>query len=54
MNGVAPPPDSLWQKALDTKTNKPYYFNRETRATTYIVPDELLTPAQVSRRRIAE
>lgn len=46
MNGVAP--NAVWQTLLDEKTQKPYYYNPQTRVTTYIVPDDLLTPAQVS------
>lgn len=44
------PPHPFWQTLLDQKTNKPYYHNKQTNVTTYIVPDDLLTPAQVSRR----
>lgn len=42
------PPHPLWQTHLDPKSQKPYYHNKQTNVTTYIVPDDLLTPAQVS------
>lgn len=46
MNGAAP--IAVWKTLHDEKTHKPYYYNPQTRVTTYIVPDDLLTPAQVS------
>lgn len=48
MNGLQNPA-TVWQTLHDPKTNKPYYYNPQTKITTFIVPDDLLTPAQVSR-----
>lgn len=44
MNGAA----AGWQTLDDPKTKKPYYYNPKTNVTTYIVPDDLLTPAQLA------
>ena len=46
MSGLQSHP--AWQILLDNKTNKPYYYNRSANINTYTVPDDLLTPAQVS------
>lgn len=42
MNGTA----MVWQ-TLQSDDKRSYYWNKETNTTSWVKPDELLTPAQV-------
>ncbi|PSK37442.1 hypothetical protein B9Z65_2184 [Elsinoe australis] len=45
MNGSA---GGAWSETKDTNTGRPYYWNKENNSTSWIKPDELLTPSQRS------
>ncbi|KAG8625941.1 hypothetical protein KVT40_006342 [Elsinoe batatas] len=37
-----------WSETTDAKSGRPYYWNTQTNATSWIKPDELLTPSQLA------
>lgn len=51
MNGAAGPPASAWQEH-HTPDGRPYYYNASTKVTQWTKPEEMMTPAEVSSRRL--
>jgi pre-mRNA-processing factor 40 len=46
INGISGPP-ALWQEARNAE-GRVYYYNVQTKATQWVKPLELMTPAEVS------
>ena len=37
-----------WRETIDKSSNRPYFYQQGTQQTSWVKPDELLTPAQLA------